>query len=126
MSTARGFTLLELLVVLVLLGLAAALVGPASLRSLERWRAADEMRAARAAVHALPMQARGLGRRLDFHPSGEPLDGLPASIELRVLRPWSVTPEGYCSEGEAELVLEDVRRRIHVTEPYCRTAWADA
>ena len=126
MSKARGFTLLELLVVLVLLGLAAALVGPASLRSLERWRAADALQMARAAVHGLPLQARRMGRRLEIDGAQAPLEGLPASVQLQVIRPWSVTPEGFCSYGEADIVQDGVRRRIRVMAPYCRTIWADA
>jgi len=125
MSTARGFTLLELLVVLVMLGLAAALVGPASLRSLERWRAADEMQRARAVLHSLPLQAQRSGRRLEIDGPRAPLEGLPESVQIRVVRPWSVTPEGYCTPGEADIVQEGVQRRIRVSSPYCRTSWVD-
>ena len=34
----RGFTLLEMIVVLAILGLAAALVGPSMVRSIDTWR----------------------------------------------------------------------------------------
>jgi prepilin-type N-terminal cleavage/methylation domain-containing protein len=128
MSRGAGFTLLELLVVLVLLGLASALVGPPTLRSLERARAADELRAVRSAVQLLPLAARRQGSwiRLPEGVDGSlPIEGVPASIALRVRRAWEVSPDGVCTPGELLVTRGRLQRLLRVSAPYCAAEWSD-
>ena len=60
----RGFTLLELVVVLALLALATALVAPSGFRMMASWRRATEVDASLAAVAALGSNAAQQGRAL--------------------------------------------------------------
>ena len=59
----RGFTLLEMIVVLAILGLATALVAPSMLRGIDSWRRQAAMDVLIDAIRALPGDARARGRR---------------------------------------------------------------
>src|SRR5690606_27858755 len=60
----RGYTLLELVVVIAVLAMATALVAPAGYRMVGTWRDASQVDAALQAVASLPMLARREGHRL--------------------------------------------------------------
>jgi len=129
MNASRGFTLIELLIVLALMGLASALVGPPALRSVERWRAAADFRATQAALQQLPLMARSGGKRLTFEETNAEflrLDGVPPSVELRVIKTWSVAPDGTCTAGEVQAVRGGAQRTMRLVAPYCRVDWSDA
>ena len=54
----RGFTLLEMIVVLAILGLVTALVAPAALRGIDSWRRQAELDSLLDQIRALPGNAR--------------------------------------------------------------------
>ena len=50
----RGFTLLEMIVVLAILGLATALVAPSAIRGIDAWRRQSELDSRLDQIRALP------------------------------------------------------------------------
>ena len=64
----RGFTLLEMLVVLVILGMAAGLIAPSLSRTAERVREAGDRDDVRRLLHALPILVRAQGVPLRLGP----------------------------------------------------------
>lgn len=129
MSRSGGFTLLELIVVLALLGLASALVGPPALRSIERWRTAEAFERVRVAVQSLPLAARRQGIRFEFRSNRDPRQPLgiaePASMRLVVRRGWDVAPDGTCGDGELAVGIAGRERSLRIRAPYCHAEWAD-
>lgn len=129
MTRGTGFTLLELLVVLVLLGLASAMVGPAALRSVERWRQADDVRALRSAIQQLPIAAGRRGEGFAFSAGDTRVPEAPSTLAVAVTRGWEVRADGSCTEGEVAVsrLGDEARppRRLRVRAPYCHTEWRD-
>lgn len=118
----RGFTLLELLVVMLLLGLATALVAPAGLRSLQSWQRADERQAALGAITALPMACRraGAGRTLAAgEHDASSLDGLPDGWRLELFEPLVLQANGVCFGATGTLAAEGVSLAITIKAPFC-------
>jgi general secretion pathway protein G len=107
-SPPPGFTLLELLVVLVILGLLASYVGPKYFSQIGK----SESKVAKAQIDALskaidqyrldtghyPTTEQGLAA-LDTRPSGEPAWGGPYLRKTVPLDPWG-RPYVYASPGE--------------------------
>ena len=93
-AVARGFTLLEMLVVLVVLGLAAAVVAPPLARTVERVREAGDRDDVLRGLEAMPALVRAEGRSMVFR-AGEPMQVSG--------REW---PEGWSVVPVAELVVE--------------------
>jgi general secretion pathway protein G len=77
----RGFTLLELLVVLVLVGLMSGLIGPSLIRSLDAARERAVGRDLQAVLEGLPVRAYA--------------EGAPMTVDASALRRWceACTPE---------------------------------
>jgi general secretion pathway protein G len=104
----KGFTLLELLVVLMILGLLAGLVGPRVFANISK----SEVKVARAQIAALetalenyrvdtgrlPTQEQGLGA-LDKAPSNEPKWAGPYLKKTIPLDPWG-NPYQFRAPGE--------------------------
>ena len=133
----RGFTLLELTIVLALLGLVAALALPnlerlygAFTRQVERDRIVDEFRglshravAARRAYAIFDPNATDATRYADYAPYA--ID-LPPGWTLTVKRPVRVRANGFCLGGEVALAHTDGETiDLVLTPPFCRLAGAD-
>lgn len=120
----RGFTLLELLVVLVLLGALAALVAPAVSRGIDAWRLRVAAQELEQQVARLPLQARAAG--VTLHLGGEaawPAAVPPIELEdagIKWLSPLVVRSNGFCEAGALRLVHDDGRRDYDVLSPDCR------
>lgn len=121
--TRDGFTLLELLVVLAIMGLAAGLAAPGVLRSIESWQARAELDRLQDQVRGLPAAARATGRALRI--SGETL-GTPAPplrVEegwtLRTDEAWTVEANGYCAGGVLHLTGSGRAWSLTVLPPFC-------
>lgn len=82
---ARGFTLVELLVVLAILGLAVALVGPLTADRLDKARAQEEWLVLERTVTGLAFRAFAEGRPVELQADGARLAWRVAGAEERVL-----------------------------------------
>lgn len=80
----RGFTLLEMIVVLAILGLATALVAPSAIRGIDSWRRQSELDSLLDQIRALPGNARATGKAIAISD-----DALKAKdAPLRVASSW--------------------------------------
>ena len=102
---APGFTLLELLVVMVLLSLMAAWVGPAAWRALDNARDRTQVAQIAATLAALPVTAFQQGRplRLDAAGFAAMLPELPQGWSLRVDDPLEYAANGVARGGVLRL-----------------------
>ncbi|MGQ3050331.1 MAG: prepilin-type N-terminal cleavage/methylation domain-containing protein [Roseateles sp.] len=98
----RGFTLLEILVVLVLLALAAGLVAPAGARWLDAARQRAWQGDLRAQLLGLPLRAFHEGRALQLDaPSVRALvPEIPADVVIHLSTPLRYGPTGAASPTE--------------------------
>ena len=102
---AAGFTLLELLVVMTLLSLMAAWVGPAAWRALDSARDRTQVAHIAATLSALPVTAFQLGRplRLDAPAFAAMLPELPQGWSLHVDDPLEYASNGVARGGVLRL-----------------------
>lgn len=119
-----GFTLLELVVVLALLGLATALVAPAGFRTIATWRRATDVDAAMGALMALTARARQEGRAFRFDAGSvdaSQLTGMPDGWTVQLDAPLVVQANGACSGTRGELRQEGgYKRSFLLLPPFCR------
>ena len=119
---APGFTLLEMIVVLAILGLAASLVGPSMLRSIDTWRRQAALESVLDQIRGLPGEARTRGV-LDVSDAALASDAPPLHIEaewsLRVPTPWRVSANGVCEGGQVDVVGKYGTLSIRVAAPFC-------
>jgi prepilin-type N-terminal cleavage/methylation domain-containing protein len=114
----RGYTLLELLVVMTLLGLLTGLAWPAVGRwvtaARERGMASD----ARAALAGLPVRTfiAGRGQIYSAEQLGKVL-GLPPEVRVRTAAPLAYSALGVASGGDVVLVLAGGRELRWVVAP---------
>ena len=119
----RGFTLLEMIVVLAILGLASALVGPSLVRSIDTWRRQAAMELLLDQLRALPGNARGSGKPITISDatlaSATPPLRIDADWTLQAPTPWSVGANGVCQGGEVIVGNVYGERTISVAAPFC-------
>lgn len=119
----QGFTLLEMIVVLAILGLATAMVAPSALRSIDTWRRQSEQDLLLDQIRAMPGNARASGRAAlvsDATLKGDkPPLHVAADWKLRVPTPWRVHANGVCDAGEVEISNEYGTHVIKVASPFC-------
>lgn len=119
-----GFTLLELLVVLAILGLVAALAAPSLLRTIDAWRRQGDIDAVMEQVRGLPMRARAQGRALTIDDAmlaaqDAPLRA-PEGSTLSAPRPWRVNANGVCGDGALRLHTQQRVVDFIVHAPFCQ------
>jgi general secretion pathway protein G len=118
-----GFTLLEMIVVLAILGLATALVGPSAIRGIDSWRRQAELDSLLDQIRAMPGNARASGRVIVLN--DEALKGKDAPLRvagdwtLHVPEPWQVNANGVCEGGSVEIGNAHGQRLIAVASPFC-------
>ncbi len=119
----RGFTLLEMIVVLAILGLATALVAPAALSGIDSWRRQSELDSLLDQIRALPGNARASGKPIAL--SDDTLKAADAPLRiakdwtLSVPKPWKVNANGVCERGEISIGNAFGSRTIVVGSPFC-------
>lgn len=102
----RGFTLLELLIVLVLLGLVTGLVAPLVSKSLTAARERAVSAELSALLEGLPVRAFGAGTELtvDSQALTRLVGELPSGWRIKVDPALSYSPSGVASGGEVSLI----------------------
>ncbi len=107
-SSRRGFTLLELLVVLAITSMLAALAGPALIRQWESRRESTERLLLEVELSALALRVQAQGRAFTLDeaalqkPLGEraqPID-IPAGWQVDIVAPIAFSLLGACAGGE--------------------------
>ena len=118
-----GFTLLEMIVVLAILGLAAALVGPSMVKSIDTWRRKAAMDVLLDQLRALPGNARNSGKPITISDATLASAAAPLRIDadwtLRAPKPWSVGANGVCQGGEVIVGNVYGERTSSVAPPFC-------
>lgn len=121
-----GFTLLEMIVVLAILGLATALVAPAALRGIDSWQRRSELDALLDQIRALPGTARASGRPIVVSDAALASKAAPLRIAaewtLSVAKPWKVSANGVCEGGEIAIGNRYGSRIVAVASPFCDPA----
>ncbi|QDA56945.1 prepilin-type N-terminal cleavage/methylation domain-containing protein [Thermomonas aquatica] len=119
----RGFTLLEMIVVLAILGLATALVAPSALRGIDSWRRRAELDSLLDQIRALPGNARASGRAIVLSDGALKSKDAPLRIAsgwtLSVPTPWKVNANGVCLGGQVSIGNSYGSRTIVVAAPFC-------
>ena len=125
----RGFTLLEMLVVLVILGLVASIVAPPLARTVDRVRESGERDEVKRILGRLPLLARKAGTALDV-PAGEVLPStlavFPEGWMVVAISGLSVSASGFCRRAEVEARSPNQRFRWRLNSPDCAVEDADA
>lgn len=118
-----GFTLLEMIVVLAILGLASALVGPSMVRSIDSWRRQAAMDGLLDQLRALPGNARGSGKPITVSDatlaSATPPLRIDADWTLHAPEPWTIGANGVCQGGEVVVANAHGERTIGIAAPFC-------
>jgi prepilin-type N-terminal cleavage/methylation domain-containing protein len=118
-----GFTLLEMIVVLAILGLATALVAPSAIRGIDSWRRQAELDSLRDQVRALPGNARASGKAIvlsDATLGGkDPPLRIAGDWTLGVPTPWQVNANGVCAGGRITIGNRYGSRTLKVGSPFC-------
>jgi len=121
---ASGYTLLELLVVLSILGLVTALAAPPLIRTVSTWQRQSDIDSVMEQVRGLPMRARSGGRTMviddaSLQGTESPLRA-PDGWSLSATVPWVIHSNGVCEPGELMLRRDEREVPIVVHAPFCQ------
>ncbi len=116
----HGFTLLELLVVIVLLGLVAGIVAPRFIEMGGRLSQKNNLLEVRQRVNGLPILALRGGQSLRIDSNGSPLT-LPDGWRVTSSQPVLYQSNGSCLGGVIEVWNGSLREaRITLQPPLCQ------
>lgn len=136
-----GYTLLEMVVVVAILGLATSLVAPAGWRMAASWRESTQLEEVKKSLASLPLLARDEGRELRMESISENPDvmvfaahdasqdspqsdisliELPEGWTLDFKEPLVVRPNGACSDGRGTLSTPRQTLDFKIEAPFCR------
>lgn len=125
----RGFTLLEMLVVLVILGLAASLVAPPLARTFDRVSEAGDRDSVRRELAALPMLARRGGVHVRIA-AGQPIPSslisVPTGWSVIALTELRVESSGFCEDASVQMRGPSQVLDLRLLAPDCRVESTDA
>lgn len=127
----QGFTLLEIIVVLAIMGLVAAVATPAVVRGIDSWRRQAQADALMDQLRGLPSRARATGRPIEVSAASLSGDSPPLRVDagwtLAVPEAWWVQANGVCQGGRVELHGDDGRvLALEATAPFCDPRVPDA
>jgi general secretion pathway protein G len=112
----RGFTLLELLVVITLIGLIAGVVAPRFVALGDRLAQKNQLQEARQKVNGLPLLAMRNGSAMRIDASGAPLE-LPDGWRISARSPVIYQSNGVCLGGDIEVWQNDTRQAVVDLQP---------
>ncbi|MBV1774729.1 type II secretion system GspH family protein [Burkholderiaceae bacterium DAT-1] len=110
-----GFTLIEVLVVLLIMGMMAGVVAPAINRMLDGANARLELQQIIQACKRMPYRVQQSAQYVDWNVSaltlayvdGSPLIDLPEGWQLLDAKGKGVSPSGFCMGGDLKLKRSD-------------------
>lgn len=130
MTRPAGYTLLEMVVVMAVLALATALVGPPGYRMVRTWQDASRVDEVFKQLRSLPMSVRSEGRPLlllpDQSEQAQALVDLPDGWQLRFTTALTVRANGACTDAQGVLVTDHQTLPFRVEAPFCRIVREDA
>ena len=118
-----GFSLLELLIVLALVSMMAALVAPRLQRTYEAVARSGERAEAVRQLERLPLLARGAGRAIEI-PAGDAgalasLLALPQGWSMQALAPLRIEASGWCHAGRVQVDVGGGSETWALSAPDC-------
>jgi len=117
---AKGFTMIELLIVLVILGLASALVMPKFPAVYERFKGKSEEEKLFQTISLLGLKAYTKQSEIVLsEQSYQELLDLPDSWTISIPKPIVYRANGFCLGGEIKLSVNGVARHLTLLPPYC-------
>lgn len=121
-SRYRGFSLIELSVVLVLISLASAIVVPNLSGAYSRSQTRGELEAMLLQLSSLGYKgySDGVSITVDSVDSVVELLDVPPDWSVEILSPIKVTNMGVCLGGELVLANADFSSAVRLTQPYCQ------
>jgi len=120
MNQRKGFTLIEILVVLILLGLTSALVLPKFPAIYERFKSRAEQDNFFQGLSTLSLKAYTQQKTIILNQaSASELLEVPSSWELRIENPIIYKPNGLCLGGDMSYIAKGITTAIRLAPPYC-------
>ncbi|MDR7088707.1 prepilin-type N-terminal cleavage/methylation domain-containing protein [Cellvibrio fibrivorans] len=120
MNQRKGFTLVEILVVLILLGLTSALVLPKFPALYERFKSRAEQDNFYQALGALGLKAYTQQKTITLNAtSARELVEVPDDWELHIETPIVYKPSGLCLGGDVSYTAKGFTTTIKLAPPYC-------
>lgn len=129
-AKAHGFTLLEMIVVLAILGLATAMVAPSMIHGIDSWRRQSQLDVLLDQIRGLPAHARARGLAIEISDASLGSDAPPLQVgdgmQLQVPETWRVQANGVCDGGRLLLSTNGLQRELTVAAPFCEPRFTDA
>lgn len=120
---AYGFTLLEMVVVLAILGMASTIAAPSVHRMVRSWQNADEVDAVLRRLTLLPTVAQQSGMPMRIS-SDEPKTlavlKLPKGWSMTLDQPLLVRANGMCNGSTGKLDTGSQGISFRISAPFCR------
>lgn len=128
-ASARGFSLLELLVVLALIGMLTAVVAPRLQRTYDAIAGSGEREEVHRQLQRLPLLARGAGERIEVAVGADAAlaarIALPEGWSVRLLEPVRVEASGACHSARLRVEGRGVSEDVVLAAPDCRVRDAE-
>ena len=119
-NTRSGFTLLELLVVMVIMGLVASLTVPAFPRLYDAYVRRQLVDQVSRSIGSAALYSYSTGEPVELVPFIEQRLELPENWQLRSQDPIVIDATGVCFGGDLYLISPEQVQEFHLIPPFCR------
>ena len=117
----RGYTLLEMIVVMAILAMATAIAAPPSYRMIRSWQEATQVEDVMQQLERLPSATLVSGKPLLASADGGiELIELPQDWTLHMRTPLRVQANGACSDARGVLTTQHQTVEFQIQAPFCR------